>query len=175
MRWPSSRLKGGPSFAAKCPADKRYLITQLKACKRCSSWIHEASRCTLWSLSCMAKKAGRKCGGSHIQELHDCLWLPPVPEGPECCAPAEGGPIRYSPGPAPDHREPQATPPEPQDADQLIYSRRPAQGRQYGLARIALLRDYRRGNKRQGTRPPSSPSSLPSLMPVEGTRSLRPW
>ena len=42
MQWPSSRLMICPTFASKTQADKGHLITELKACGRCSSWMHEA-------------------------------------------------------------------------------------------------------------------------------------
>ena len=45
MRWPSSHLTSCPTFASKSQADRRHLITRLKACQTCSSWMHETTRC----------------------------------------------------------------------------------------------------------------------------------
>ena len=66
MQWPSLRLKICPTLVAKTQADRGHLITKLKACGRCSSWMQEATRCPLRAISC------RECGGSHLKDLHGC-------------------------------------------------------------------------------------------------------
>ena len=110
--WPSSRLTNCLTFAAMCQADKRHLITQLRACSRCSSRIHEAGQCPLCTRSCTAMEGGRQCRGNHLHELHDGPRLLTAPGAPK------GGPVRYLPSPPPGpptgRREPQAALPRPE-------------------------------------------------------------
>ena len=72
MQWPSTRLMLCPSFSAKSQADRGQLITQLKACKQCSSWMHESVRCPLRIPRCRAREGSVECGCPHLQELHSC-------------------------------------------------------------------------------------------------------
>ena len=131
MQWPSERLVNCPIFAFNSQVDRRHLITQLRVCERCPSWMHKTSHRPLRTLSCTATEEGKECGGSHLLQLHH---HPRSPKGTVGDGPAEGCHSPALPGP-PTHW-PQEAPSRPSGASRTPTSSPAARGPHNRLATV---------------------------------------